>query len=62
MSSRFEFVTVPAAQAGQKLCAVVAEGLSQPQKQLPCRFFYDAVGSALFERICELPGILPHPR
>ena len=30
-------------------------GLAQPQKTLPCKYFYDARGSALFEAICELP-------
>jgi dimethylhistidine N-methyltransferase len=33
----------------------VIEGLSQPQKTLPCRYFYDDRGSALFEQICDLP-------
>jgi dimethylhistidine N-methyltransferase len=33
----------------------VARGLGQNPKSLPCRYFYDARGSALFERICELP-------
>jgi dimethylhistidine N-methyltransferase len=34
----------------------VRDGLSQPgQKQLPCQYFYDAVGSALFEAITVLP-------
>ena len=28
---------------------------SEPQKQLPCRWFYDDVGSALFEAITALP-------
>jgi dimethylhistidine N-methyltransferase len=31
------------------------EGLRQTPKQIPCKYFYDARGSALFERICELP-------
>lgn len=31
------------------------EGLSQQPKALPCKYFYDAVGSDLFDRICELP-------
>lgn len=31
------------------------EGLSRPQKALPCRYLYDSIGSKLFERICELP-------
>jgi dimethylhistidine N-methyltransferase len=33
----------------------VLEGLSLPQKALPSRFFYDEAGSALFERITEVP-------
>ena len=30
-------------------------GLGQQPKALPCKFFYDARGSALFEEICHLP-------
>ena len=37
------------------LAAAAAFGLRQPQKTLPPRFFYDEVGSALFEAICLLP-------
>ncbi|MGQ9871697.1 L-histidine N(alpha)-methyltransferase [Leptodesmis sp.] len=37
----------------------VIEGLSQPQKTLPCRYFYDDRGSALFEQICDLPEYYP---
>jgi len=32
----------------------VLRGLSQPQKQISSKYFYDERGSALFERICEL--------
>jgi len=35
------------------------EGLSAPQKSLPCRFFYDGEGSTLFEKITELPEYYP---
>lgn len=35
------------------------EGLSQPQKALPPKYFYDAGGSRLFERICRLPEYYP---
>jgi L-histidine N-alpha-methyltransferase len=35
--------------------AEVAAGLSRPQKELPPKYFYDAVGSRLFERITRLP-------
>ena len=34
--------------------ADVLDGLSEPWKTLPCKYFYDAEGSRLFERICEL--------
>ena len=33
----------------------VFAGLGQQAKALPCKFFYDSQGSALFEQICELP-------
>jgi L-histidine Nalpha-methyltransferase len=33
----------------------VLAGLSNSPKSLPCKFFYDARGSALFEAICETP-------
>ncbi|MGE0259626.1 MAG: L-histidine N(alpha)-methyltransferase, partial [Alphaproteobacteria bacterium] len=33
----------------------VFAGLSREPKSLPCKFFYDARGSALFERICQVP-------
>jgi len=34
-------------------------GLSAKAKAIPCRFLYDARGSALFDRICELPEYYP---
>jgi len=37
----------------------VLDGLSRPQKSLPCRFFYDARGSELFEEITRLPEYYP---
>ena len=33
----------------------VIAGLSAPQKSIPPKYFYDAAGSRLFERICRLP-------
>src|ERR1700730_2031647 len=33
----------------------VREGLQKPQKELQPWYFYDALGSALFAAICELP-------
>ena len=33
----------------------IVAGLSLPQKSVPPKYFYDAAGSKLFERICRLP-------
>lgn len=35
--------------------ADVVAGLSKDQKTLPCKYFYDELGSQLFEQICETP-------
>ncbi len=37
----------------------VLDGLTRPFKELPPKHFYDACGSELFERICELPEYYP---
>jgi dimethylhistidine N-methyltransferase len=37
----------------------VLAGLSRPSKELSCKYFYDAEGSRLFERICELDEYYP---
>ncbi|MCG7997011.1 MAG: L-histidine N(alpha)-methyltransferase [Candidatus Thiodiazotropha taylori] len=37
----------------------VVEGLSQENKSIPPKFFYDERGSELFERICEQPEYYP---
>ena len=37
----------------------VRRGLTSDPKRLPCRWLYDARGSQLFERICELPEYYP---
>ena len=41
--------------ANEEFCEQVIAGLSQRPRTLPCKFFYDETGSALFLRICELP-------
>ncbi len=41
------------------LCAQVVAGLRKPQKELPCKFFYDREGSILFDQICELDEYYP---
>ncbi len=37
----------------------IVRGLSQQPKTLPCRYFYDDRGSALFEQITDLPEYYP---
>jgi L-histidine N-alpha-methyltransferase len=37
----------------------VLDGLTRPFKEMPPKHFYDARGSELFERICELPEYYP---
>lgn len=43
------------ASAADQFRADVLAGLAAPRKRLPCKYFYDEVGSELFERICALP-------
>ena len=40
----------------------VLRGLSGPRKRLPCQYFYDAVGSELFEEITRLEEYYPTRR
>lgn len=37
----------------------IIAGLSKPQKSIPCQYFYDAAGSALFEKITVLQEYYP---
>jgi dimethylhistidine N-methyltransferase len=52
LSERFALVD-------DEFASAVVDGLSRPQKTLPCRFFYDARGSELFEEITRLPEYYP---
>ena len=57
-AERFQFTRLaPAAESDDG--ADVVAGLRATPKTLPCRYFYDAAGSALFERICETPEYYP---
>lgn len=44
-----------AATTFDRLAPDVVAGLTRPSKQLPSTYLYDALGSRLFEAICELP-------
>ncbi len=46
-------------QPDEGLLADVLSGLSRSPRRLPSKYFYDARGSALFERICEQPEYYP---
>ena len=46
-------------QPGEGLLADALSGLSKSPKRLPSKYFYDARGSELFERICEQPEYYP---
>ncbi|MEW6145813.1 MAG: L-histidine N(alpha)-methyltransferase [Thermodesulfobacteriota bacterium] len=43
----------------ESLINEVVTGFEKPQKQLPCKLFYDKRGSALFDEICELDEYYP---
>jgi dimethylhistidine N-methyltransferase len=41
--------------ASSDFLSEVIAGLSSEPRTLPCKYFYDATGAALFQKICELP-------
>jgi len=43
----------------QQFLKDVLHGLSQPQKSIPSKYFYDEQGSRLFDAICDLPEYYP---
>jgi L-histidine Nalpha-methyltransferase len=55
--SRFAFYDL--APGEENFRDAVLNGLTRPKKSIPCKFFYDARGSALFEEICRLPEYYP---
>jgi len=52
-------ITRRAAAPIERFRADVLAGLARPQKRLPAKYFYDATGSRLFDRITELPEYYP---
>jgi dimethylhistidine N-methyltransferase len=53
--ARFSLVELDTDQHLESLASEARAGLSAIPKRIPCRFFYDEVGSQIFEEICELP-------
>ncbi len=45
--------------SGDGFLGEAVDGLSRPQKTLPCKFLYDEEGSRLFNEICELEEYYP---
>jgi dimethylhistidine N-methyltransferase len=45
----------PVPRATSDLLSDAIAGLSSDPRTLPCKYFYDARGAALFQKICELP-------
>src|SRR3989442_14001075 len=43
------------APTGSDFLADAITGLSSNPRSLPCKYFYDERGAALFQKICELP-------
>jgi L-histidine N-alpha-methyltransferase len=52
---RFRMVATRREEGRSAFARAVRAGLSSSPKLLPCRYFYDARGSELFEKICQLP-------
>jgi L-histidine Nalpha-methyltransferase len=57
--SRLRWITLNSSNADIIEGADVIDGLCQTPKTLPCRYFYDDIGSALFEQICDQPEYYP---
>ncbi len=54
-SKRLTLISLADAKSSDGLEEAVRQGLSRESKTLPCRYFYDEVGSEIFEQICDLP-------
>jgi dimethylhistidine N-methyltransferase len=51
--------TLEATPSRDQFYADVCRGLDEPDKELPCKYFYDEAGSRLFDRITELREYYP---
>lgn len=59
MAAAFPFELHDVSPDRKRFLAEVLDGLGRRHKSLPCKYFYDERGSALFDRICELPEYYP---
>ena len=58
-TARLRWITLNSAETQEADGVDVIRGLEHTPKTLPCRYFYDDRGSALFEQICDLPEYYP---
>ncbi|MDD5558348.1 L-histidine N(alpha)-methyltransferase [Candidatus Methylomirabilis sp.] len=49
------YICIALRNAQDTLADDIRQALTAPRKWLPCKYFYDPAGNALFEQICELP-------
>jgi L-histidine N-alpha-methyltransferase len=54
-NDRFSLIELDADQHLESLASEARAGLTATPKRIPCRFFYDEIGSQIFEEICEQP-------
>lgn len=54
-----EDLSLDTVEVDSDFASALFDGLSAPAKSIPCRFLYDAAGSALFEKITVLPEYYP---
>lgn len=59
IAPRLQLLSLEPGQRQSMLAQDVLEGLGQPRKALPPKYFYDERGSRLFDRICETPEYYP---
>lgn len=58
-ASRFDYYPVAPARPVPDLAADLLHGFALSPRRLPPKYFYDAVGSQLFDRICDTPEYYP---
>lgn len=56
---RFECQAVPAGRSVPDLAEDVLQGFASRPRVLPPKYFYDALGSELFDRLCDAPEYYP---
>jgi L-histidine N-alpha-methyltransferase len=54
-NGRFQILNYLLEDDRQETGREIIAGMTQPQKRLPSKYFYDAHGSWLFKKICDLP-------